>query len=330
MKKLLSAIIILGVIFTLFAPSAAAAENLIKNGDFESSDMSQYNDLQLGMPDNMPVIVSGGRSGNCIEMGGDREGFGWPTWTNFRIGNLPLKKDYKYKLEGWVRGTEKITLTLQTHLFSVTAGANKHREVYHSISSYADGAGIPVTSTWTKFSIDFTMTNLIEATNKLIIDASDWNILFQYDTYWATPQPGVTFPQSSIYFDDLVLTETGKAPPPASSVQQQTPSSSAPQQNTSSTPVQSANTSVQQSASQPEDNSGTDELPDASEPDTESDNTESNQEDSQVSVTSKQDDKKDGGEGAYLLIIIILLAVILVGGGAALFFLVIKKKPETK
>ena len=325
MKKLISLIMATLILCSLAAFTAGAADNLIKNGNFEGSDMSQYNTLQLGMPDNMPVVVSEGRNGSkCIEMGGDREGMGWPTWVNFRVGNLTLKKNASYKFDGWVRGTENIILTVQAHLFANTKAPNKHREVYHPISAQAMGEGVHVTTSWTKFSIEFTMTNEDNSVNSLIVDATDWNIFFAYDTYWNPPQAGVTFPKSSMYFDDLTLTEV--QPVAAQSIAAQ-PSSK--------TTTAASTASVAPAASQ-NNNTATASMDDESEFESElesqiTDGTESDIDATDISSSADSGNKEKSGESNFLIVIIIvLLAVILLGGGAALYFLVIKAKPEDK
>ena len=302
--KILAVVFVLVCLCAVCSPAAGAAQNMIINGDFEGSDMSQYNNLQLGMPDNMPIIVSGGHSGKCIQLGGDDEGNGWPTWTNFRIGNLTLKKGHTYRMDGWIKGTERILLSAQAHLFASTKEPNKHKEVYYPVSAAVENRGVQVTTEWKSFSFEFTMSSPNESVDKLIVDATDWNIFFQYDTTWMPPQDGVTFPVSCIYFDDLMLVEVEK-PVSQAPVSQEAPSTAAPQ---SETP------SIQESESNGDESESESESP------------------SSVSGSSSKVAEKDGdgGEPNYMIIIIIALVVILAGNGALMYFMLIRKKPALK
>jgi hypothetical protein len=319
MKRILSLILALIFASSMMLSSKATSTNMILNGDFEGSDMSQYNNFQLGMPDNMPIIVPGGRSGKCIQMGGDTDGNGWASWINFRIGNLTLKKGYMYHFTGWIKGTENIILDCHTHLYNNLVAPNKHREVYHPIASFDGKNGVQVTKSWTKFDITFIMTNPLPDVDKLLVNATDWNIYFQY----AVPQEGVTFPVSSIYFDDLVLTEEGL--PSVSS----TPASTV----TSSTVTASTRSSTVATSSSKSSSTGNSSIVSATTSNTiESSSSDTVSGSSEIVSSNVSGDRSSDPStntkpsNNSFTFIIIALAVVLIGGGIVLYYFVIRKK----
>jgi len=212
MKKILFAALILALMVSLGAGALAAGENIVKNGNFEGSDLTNF-DFQPGMPNNEPIIVEGkGRNGSkALQYVGDVDDYGWPDWTQMRVTNLTLERDKTYVYSGWIYSLEDMTLDCQLYLPANTQ--HKHAEVYWGLRIGSWGNGIEIKKdAWTYFEIEFVHNGINPETGEpydsrdaQIITCTDWSIFFQY--YTMAGSEGSTFPRSPIYFDDISVVE---------------------------------------------------------------------------------------------------------------------------
>ena len=174
MKKLFSTLVAAAAALTLCLSASAEESNLIKNGDFEGSDLSQLNGFQLGMPENNPIIVDGaGRDGSkALQMGGDKNGDSWPAWINMRVGNLSLEKGKTYKFSGYVKGEENLILDVQAYH---PANQQKHiMETYYGLCITSAETGLNVTTEWQPFEIVFSMASEDAALDAKLVTSNEW------------------------------------------------------------------------------------------------------------------------------------------------------------